>query len=115
MHRACYFAHSKIVKMLLEHGAQMDAKSNDGSTPLIKAACSNCDSDEDVKKVVKFLLDKGADVNARSNNGATALHWACHRGYLETARLLLDHGAALEAKDENQRHSSALGMLEQQT
>ena len=40
LHRACYFAHSKIVKMLLEHGAQMDAKSKNGSTPLIKAAYS---------------------------------------------------------------------------
>ena len=76
--------------MLLEHGAQLEAKSNDGSTPLIHAAGSNCDSDEDVKKVVKFLLDKGAALNAQDNNGTTALHWACCRGHLETARLLLD-------------------------
>ena len=79
----------------------MEAKSNNGSTPLIHAACSNCNSDEDVKKVVEFLLDKGAEVNARNDNGATALHWACYKGYLETARLLLDHGAVLEAKDED--------------
>ncbi len=77
------------------------------STPLIKAAHSDCDSDysdcddsdEGVKKVVEFLLYKGAMVNASNNDGATALHMACYRGYLETARLLLNHGAALEAKD----------------
>jgi len=101
LHCACYSAHFKIAKMLVEYGAPVDAKCNDLSTPLIKAACSKCDSDGDVNKVVEFLLDKGAEVNARTVHGATALYHACYNGYLETARLLFDHGAILEAKNEN--------------
>ena len=102
LHRACYFANSTIVKMLLEHGAQLEAKCNHGSTPLYDAACSRCDSDEDIKQVVQLLFDNGATVmNAKYNDGSTALHAVCVRGNLGTAKLLLDRGAALEAKDEN--------------
>ena len=121
LHRACFFAHSKIAKMLVEHGAQVDAKSIDGSTPLIQAACSDRDSDGDVKNVVKFLLDNGATVNdaivddgTTAYDGTTALHWACYKGYLESARLLLDHGAALEAKDGNNETPLHYACSEQQ-
>ena len=101
LHRACSSAFFDTVKLLLENGAQVEAKSIDGYTPLIYAANSECDSDEDVKKVVSFLLDKGNKVNARTDDGTTALHSACDNGHLETARLLLNHGAVLEAKDSN--------------
>lgn len=51
------------------------------------------------KDVVEFLLDKGVDLRAGENTGETALHLAAHRGQLEMIRLLLDHGAPLEAKN----------------
>ena len=94
---ACYFANSKIAKLLVEHGAQIGTKS------LIIAAFSEGNLDEDVKELVKFLLDKGAWVEAQDGSGATALHGACgFNGYLEAAQLLLDYGgAALEAKDDH--------------
>ncbi|XP_043528751.1 ankyrin repeat domain-containing protein 40-like [Frieseomelitta varia] len=55
---------------------------------LRKAACVG-DTD-----VVQELLNLGVDVNARqSYNGWTALHWACKKGYLDVAALLLKNGA----------------------
>lgn len=48
---------------------------------------------------VKALLAKGADVNAKTRYGATALTYAADRGYLEVAKILLEHGAVVNAKD----------------
>jgi ankyrin repeat protein len=51
------------------------------------------------KNVVEFLLDKGVDLRAGENTGQTALHLAAHRGQVEIVRLLLKHGAPLEARN----------------
>jgi len=66
-------------------------KTNRGSTPLICAANSLCGSDEDIKKVAEFFLDKGAAMDARQDDGNKVLHYACSRGNLEMARLLLSY------------------------
>jgi ankyrin repeat protein len=49
--------------------------------------------------VVDFLLNSGADLRAGENTGMPALHWAIVGGHLETVKLLLKHGASLEAKN----------------
>jgi len=51
------------------------------------------------KEVAEFLLDKGVDLRAGENTGQTALHLAAHRGQLEIIKMLLEHGAPLEAKN----------------
>jgi ankyrin repeat protein len=58
--------------------------------------------------VVEFLLDKGLPVWTEVG-GMTALHWAMVGGRLETARLLIDRNAPLEA--ENSYGGTALGCL----
>ena len=54
---------------------------------------------------VRWMLECGAAVNhaadperrgAAKNRGATPLHAACRAGHAEIARLLLDHGAAVD-------------------
>ncbi|XP_015179404.1 PREDICTED: ankyrin repeat domain-containing protein 40-like isoform X2 [Polistes dominula] len=52
---------------------------------------ASCIGDTDA---VQELVNLGVDVNTRHNvNGWTPLHWACKRGFLEVAALLLKHGA----------------------
>ena len=53
--------------MLLAHGADANARNNDGHTPLQAASAG------DHKDVVEILLAHKADVNAMNNNGSTAL------------------------------------------
>ena len=56
---------------------------------------------------VKQLLDKGADVNTKTRYDSTPLFFACDRGHLEVARLLIERGANLDVHD-NFYNASAL-------
>lgn len=57
---------------------------------------------------MKVLLDKGARVNSKSPYGSTPLFFACDRGYVEIAKLLIDRGADVNVED-TFYHESALG------
>ena len=65
---ACQNGHEAIVSLLLEKGADVNAKNNDGWTPLHWA------SENGHEAIVSLLLEKGADVNAKDNDGETPLH-----------------------------------------
>ena len=49
------------------------------------------------KAAVQALLEKHADVNAPAVDGATALHWAAYWDDLDTAKLLVQSGAAVNS------------------
>lgn len=49
---------------------------------------------------VRALLAAGLPVDARGEHGGTALHWACWKGYADLVKLLIDHHAPLNIKDE---------------
>lgn len=82
----------KTVKMLLDHGANMEFRSKRGETPLFLAAY-NPGKMEGHPSLVKLLLERGARVDAVNDNGDTPLLWAVKNGSEETARVLLEHGA----------------------
>ncbi len=50
-------------------------------------------------KKIEGLLDAGTDVNVKTEYGATALFFACDKGYLDIARLLIEKGATVNLSD----------------
>jgi hypothetical protein len=80
---------------LLENGADINSRVEDGKTLLMWAAEGRSPG------IVQQFLDKGADVNARSKDGYTALMSAAYGGERTTVTMLLDKGADVNAKDDN--------------
>jgi len=60
----------KAVKSLHKQGVDINAKDEDGRTPLYTAAHSG------KIDILKYFISKGADVNAKCNKGRTPLHLA---------------------------------------
>jgi len=58
---------AELAKLLIAHGAQVNAANPGGITALMIAAAN------DHASVVELLLSSGADVDARSEDGRTAL------------------------------------------
>jgi ankyrin repeat protein len=71
-----------IVKSLLAHGADVNARQQGGYTPLQEAAANG------YMEIARLLLEHGADPAAANDDGATALKLAQDKGHVEIAELL---------------------------
>jgi ankyrin repeat protein len=83
--------HLAIVKLLVEHGAEINKVSGvyGGMTPLIRAV-QNCNPD-----IIQFLLENGANPNL-TNEGdyyKSPLYFAATKGCIEAVKLLLKNKA----------------------
>jgi ankyrin repeat protein len=92
-------AHEETAKLLVERGADVNSTDVGGSTSVLILAAGN-----DLPELVELLLQKGADINHQNENGATALHGAAFHPFRgisspESARVLIEHGAALDIED----------------
>jgi hypothetical protein len=98
--------HAGIVNDLLNAGAKLEARDNDGDTALMYAAIDNR------VDVASVLLNAGADVNAKNNKGDTPLLAASLRGRTETVKLLLAAGADASVKNQKGQSAAALAQEE---
>lgn len=81
------------LEMLLQAGADINARGWNAQTPLIAAAsCNNIEN-------MRLLLDKGAALELRDDDGHSALTAACVQGRIEAAELLIAKGADIRTKD----------------
>ena len=77
----------KVVKLLIDSGADVNDKDRIGNTPLINACIIG-----DIE-IVKLLLDNGADVNAENKWYNTPLTYAKDKHNQQLVDLLIQHGA----------------------
>ena len=90
LHYAAREGHLEVARALLEFGAEKEAVSSGGKSPLLWAVTQGH------LDIVQLLLDFGALIEASDGEGLRPLHWAA-KGSMEIARVLLDSGAQLEA------------------
>ena len=128
LHFAAYRGHEAVVQLLLDIGADIAAKNDDGGTVLHCAAAGGheavvrllldiradiaaknndggtalyCAAASGHEAVVRLLVGEGADIAAKNNDGGTALHYATASGHEAVVRLLLDKGADIKAQNNN--------------
>ncbi len=95
LHYAAQFNILSVVEILLENGANVQAKTNEGQTALHTSAKSFYATME----VIKYLIEKGAEVNDCDNDGNTPLHLC--KWKLEVKDCLIEMGADIHAKNKN--------------
>lgn len=99
---ALHYANKKgMAKILLAHGALVDAPTNYGETPLHWAAngINSFGKQVDLVEFAETLIANGADVNKKTGEGRsyrTPLSYAAEANNLPVARVLLAHGADVE-------------------
>ena len=108
-----------VAAYLLEQGATVDLKDNNGRTALLYA------SSGPYPETVGLLLRKGADINVQGKTeGFTALMMAAAEGETEVVRVLLLNGASVDVIDRDgdtakkfareKGHTEVLELLESQ-
>ena len=83
---------TEIVKMLLQHGADLEESSNLYQTPLLLAA------ENGFLDAARILIEKGAEVNVQDNKNFTPLHHALNLKNEEFIKYLIDNKASVNVR-----------------
>lgn len=84
-----------IVKLLLEFGANINAKDSlGGFTPLIWTVLKK------YYDIAKLLLNSKADIKETCNFGRSAFLWAVYKGHKNLVKLFIKHGTDVNEKDD---------------
>jgi len=96
LHCAAKAGFLKVIDLLIEKGANIDAIDNKGETPLFEAIRSTIKNREKLHRAMESLLKKGADPNIKNNNAMSPLQIAQQKRREDTDQivtLLKQHGA----------------------
>jgi len=107
---------SEIVQLLVGHGADIEARDEEGATPLMRAA------EFGQTGIVRALLEHGAKVEAKDKYGNTALiAAACECAVVDmpdtlpSMKLLLEKGADVNAKNKHGNTALTVALENHQT
>ena len=95
LHWATRKYRADIVRILLDHGADVNAEGSFGDTALHVA------SDRGFDNLVSLFLERHANPNAQNKQGLTPLHMAAEKGCVACAEFLLHSGSDSRVPDEH--------------
>ena len=108
--RAAFAGDVRTMRLLLEHHADPNIATFNGTTPLMAAAGVNWtisqtfdEGPEALLEAVKLAQSLGNDVNAINDMGLQAIHGAANRGSDDIIRFLVEKGARLDVADKQGR------------
>jgi len=89
----------RLVNILVSFGADINAKSDNGTTALMRAASS-----EDCNPaLISYMVEKGAKINIRNVKGQTPLTYAVSSGSIACAKVLIKKGADVHVVDKDNK------------
>ncbi|MBU1109951.1 MAG: ankyrin repeat domain-containing protein [Candidatus Riflebacteria bacterium] len=86
----------EVAMELYREGADLFRVTADGGNSLIYAAMGANNN------LIRLLVEKGVNTKARTRQGRTAVNICCEKGNLDGLQLLLEYGATLDEKPEEQ-------------
>jgi len=105
--RAATNADLEVVKLLLQHGADVNLDMADRQTPMMAVLAGRA-SEPQALEMLRILHEAGADVNVialinhrEESRGGTALHYAVRKRYKEVIKKLAEYGIDMNAKDQD--------------
>lgn len=107
LHYAAFFGQPEAAKLLIERGADLEARSTNREFALDAAPLHSAVAARE-RGTIEVLLDAGADVNAVQHGGFTPLLEAAQTGQADVVELLLERGADPDAKLEDGRTATDL-------
>jgi ankyrin repeat protein len=87
LHYAASYEQVECVKVCMEMGANVNARTNGQQTPLHGVASMRGNVE-----IARMLLDEGAIVDAKNRYGITPLYSAIFNNHMDVARSLIDRG-----------------------
>jgi uncharacterized protein len=97
LHFAAFFGHPETARLLVDRGAELEARSTNEQFALDAAPLHSASAAGQLE-VCKVLLESGADVNAVQHGGYTAVLDAAANGNDELVEFLLERGADRSAQ-----------------
>lgn len=86
LHEACKNQNLKIVKLLVENGADVNLIDNNGQTALFNAINAKNAN----KEIIRYLIGNGADIHKEDNNGISPLSFA-ESSKVSLVKILKEH------------------------
>jgi ankyrin repeat protein len=95
LHAASFEGHLQVVRYLLQHGVDVNARDSGEDTSLLLASWKGH------RDIVQCLLDHGADLELRDQFLYTPLHLAAFYQQVDSVRVLLEHNADVNPQDDD--------------
>ena len=81
-----------IIRLLCEHGADVNAVNDEGAAPVFDASAAG------LTDILEYLINHGACVDNKTNDGSTPLIIACCYNQIDVVKILLSNKCNIEIK-----------------
>jgi ankyrin repeat protein len=98
LHRAVRDNNLSLAQSLIQQGANVCSRANDGKTALHYASL-NGDNGIDIMKLLLEFSGAGETMHVKDDNGQMPIHYAAQRGHTAGIKLFADRGASINVLD----------------